>query len=84
MSDNNAKSIMLNHIPHFTDNKITEDRIRHMHGVAELMYQYYDIFDCKYLSRDEAYVLGLNHDIGYINGKKDHEANGADLFCRFL
>ena len=54
-----------------------------MHGVAELMYQYYDAFHCTQLSREEVYVLGLNHDIGYINDKTGHELYGGGLFAGF-
>lgn len=59
---------------------ISKERIVHMHCVAELMYKYADQFDCKYLTKEELYHLGLVHDIGYLNGKKDHEEKGAELF----
>ena len=28
---------------------ISKERLLHMHGVAELMFKYYDFFDCLYL-----------------------------------
>ena len=71
------------HKPELPEKRITDERIRHMHGVAELMYQYYDAFHCKYLSREEVYVLGLNHDIGYLQGKDNHEVGGAHIFAEF-
>ncbi len=51
-----------------------------MIGVAEYMYKNYDKFNCKLLTKEECYMLGLNHDIGYIEGKEEHEARGAMLF----
>ncbi|MBR0384343.1 MAG: HD domain-containing protein [Eubacteriaceae bacterium] len=45
--------------------RISEERIRHMHGVAEFMYK--RAKDYK-LDAEEMYLLGLLHDIGYIQG----------------
>jgi hypothetical protein len=55
-----------------------------MHGVAELMSQYYDAFHCKYLSKEEVYILGLNHDIGYEFSKfgLSHNKIGGDILKR--
>lgn len=61
---------------------ISKERIAHMHGVAEFMFKHADKFDCKYLTKEELYHLGLIHDIGYVSGKEDHESNGASLFER--
>lgn len=59
------------------DNKIISDsRIKHMHGVAEYMYKNAKKYN---LVPEEMYFLGLNHDIGYINGKNEHEYFGANL-----
>lgn len=58
------------------DKLITDSRIKHMHGVAEYMYQNADKYN---LNKNEMYVLGLLHDVGYINGKPFHEEFGADL-----
>lgn len=62
---------------------ISDERIKHMHGVAEFMYENYDKFNCKYINKEEIYILGLNHDIGYINGKSNHELCGANMFAEF-
>lgn len=56
--------------------KISEDRIKHMHGVAEYMYKNASKYN---LNPEEMYILGLLHDIGYLDGKPDHEVNGARL-----
>ena len=56
--------------------RIPEDRIKHMHGVAEYMSAHAEEHG---LDPDRMYVLGLLHDVGYINGKKGHESWGADL-----
>lgn len=58
---------------------IPENRIKHMHGVAEYMYQNAEKYG---LNPDEMYFLGLNHDIGYINGKSGHEDYGAELISK--
>lgn len=60
--------------------RINKDRMAHMHTVAELMWLFYPEVDCEYLTREDIYKLGLNHDIGYMSGSKNHEANGAVLF----
>lgn len=56
--------------------KIENARILHCHGVAEYMY-----YHAGYIDRDadKMYVLGLLHDIGYLNGKAEHEFYGAEL-----
>ena len=56
--------------------KIPDNRIAHMHGVAEYMYAHADKYN---LIPEEMYFLGLNHDIGYINGKEGHEDFGGEL-----
>ena len=57
---------------------ITNERIAHMHGVAEWMYEHAEEYGCK--NKDEMYLLGLIHDIGYIYGnKEEHEQRGAEL-----
>ena len=84
LSDNKFEEAIMEHKPELTETRISADRIKHMHGVAELMYKYYDAFDCKYLSREECYVLGLLHDIGYIDGKENHEHRGCEILERYL
>jgi len=56
--------------------KITETKALHMHGVAEYMYKHAEEYD---LDKDEMYLLGWVHDIGYIYGKDGHEYKGAEL-----
>ena len=63
--------------------QITDERIKHMHSVAELMYKYHDAFKCEKLSKNEVYILGLNHDIGYIGGSDGHETRGYIMFKLF-
>lgn len=63
---------------------ISPDRIRHMHGVAELMREYAGVFKCRTLDRDGCYLLGLLHDIGYMHTKEGHEAAGSAFIGRYL
>lgn len=56
--------------------RINNERIAHMHGVAEYMYKNAPKYG---LIPEEMYFLGLNHDIGYINNKEQHEEFGAEL-----
>ena len=57
---------------------ISKERIAHMHGVAEYMYEHSEEFGCE--NKDEMYLLGLIHDIGYLYGsKEEHEQKGAEL-----
>lgn len=55
---------------------ISREKILHMWGVAEYMYQNASKYGLK---PDKMYVLGLLHDIGYIKGKQDHEWYGCEL-----
>ena len=58
--------------------QISDERIAHMHGVAEWMYEHAEEYNCE--NKDEMYLLGLIHDIGYLYGsKEDHEQSGAEL-----
>ena len=58
--------------------QISQERIAHMHGVAEWMYTHAEEYGCE--NKDEMYLLGLIHDIGYLYGsKEDHEQKGAEL-----
>ena len=59
--------------------EIEKSRILHMHGVAELMYKIFNKFSCSNITKDEAYFLGLVHDIGYLYGKDGHEITGGHL-----
>ena len=58
------------------DKLILDSRIKHMHGVAEYMYNNAEKYN---LNKDEMYILGLLHDIGYINGKDNHEWYGGKI-----
>ena len=84
LSDGNAEQALLNHKPELKEIAIQKTRMLHMYGVAELMFNYYDVFECKYLSREECYLLGLVHDIGYINGKENHEYYGCEILADVL
>ncbi len=57
--------------------RISEDRMAHMHGVAEYMYEHAEEYGG--LNKEEMYLLGLLHDIGYLYGKEGHEQSGARL-----
>ena len=60
--------------------QISDDRIKHMHGVAEYMYKN----ALKYnLNPDDMYLLGLLHDIRYIHGKEKHEEHGAQMLSKY-
>ncbi len=58
-------------------NRISDERIAHMHGVAEWMYEHAEEYGCE--NKEEMYLLGLVHDIGYLYGKNGHEQNGPEL-----
>lgn len=71
MEKNNQNSIDIK------DNlKISQQKISHMHGVAEYMYLNADKYR---LNKEEMYILGLLHDIGYLNGKKHHPLYGGQI-----
>jgi len=55
---------------------IDEKRMKHMHAVAEYMYEHADKYN---LNRDEMYLLGLLHDIGYLYLRAEHEKCGAAI-----
>lgn len=58
--------------------QISNERIAHMHGVAEWMYEHAVEYGCE--NKDEMYFLGLIHDIGYLYGsKEEHEQKSAEL-----
>ncbi len=59
-----------------TAQKIPEDRLNHMIGVAEYMFDRAHDYG---VPRDEAYVVGLMHDIGYLYGPEKHDNRGAEL-----
>lgn len=55
---------------------LTDQRLSHMHGVAEYMYKHAQDYG---LDPDEMYVLGLLHDIGYIRNPEDPAEAGAEI-----
>lgn len=55
---------------------ISDNKIKHIHSVAEYMYEHAHEHG---LDRDKMYMLGLLHDIGYVRGKNGHMQNGADM-----
>ena len=57
--------------------QISNHRIAHMHGVAEWMYEHAEEYGCE--NREEMYLLGLLHDIGYLSGDAVYEQKGAEL-----
>lgn len=64
--------------------RLDKELIAHMYSVAELMYKYYAEFECTTLSKELVYVLGLNHDIGLLHGKSNHETNGCCIFSELI
>lgn len=56
--------------------KIKENKIRHIHNVAEYMYEHAEKYN---IDPEVAYTIGLLHDIGYIRCKEGHAEVGADL-----
>ena len=58
---------------------LSDNKIAHCKAVAEYMYNnavHYGV------SPDEAYFIGLNHDIGYLFGSEDHSTTGYCLLSR--
>ena len=55
-----------NTVPQLPEKRITDERICHMHGVAELMYQYHDAFQCHTLTSEQCYFLGLRMRAGIL------------------
>lgn len=53
---------------------IPENRKKHVFAVAELMYKL-----APHEKKEQMYLLGLLHDIGYIYGPKDHNKTGGNL-----
>lgn len=76
------------------ENRISDERIAHMHGVSEYMYAHAGDFNAigkdkiykdpskPCLIPEDMYILGLLHDVGYLQGKSDHEEYGAVLLAK--
>lgn len=63
---------------------INQYKMAHMIGVAEYMRERaldYNKADGVYIDPNEAYTVGLLHDIGYLIGRPDHEKTGAELLA---
>ena len=54
--------------------KLTKDRLNHMHKVAEVLYNI-----SPEDKKEEMYVLGFLHDIGYLYSTDHHSKSGANL-----
>lgn len=57
---------------------ITDDRIAHMHKVAEYMYAHAKDYGLEH-EKEQIYVLGLLHDVGAIRGSENHAYSGYDM-----
>ena len=60
--------------------RLTHNKIKHSASVAEYMSENATKYG---LDREEMYVLGLLHDIGYLFGQRDHAEDGDHLLCQF-
>lgn len=59
--------------------KITENKIKHIHNVAEYMYENAERYN---IDAETAYTIGLLHDIGYIKCKEGHAEAGASILAK--
>ena len=67
------------------NNKIALDHgIDHMNRVATNVYKLMHEYGCDSTSCNLGYIAGLIHDIGIINGKKNHAENGSIMVRPFL
>lgn len=55
---------------------LDKNKIMHSQKVAEFMLSSAVVYD---VDPETAYFTGLNHDIGYLNGKVGHSKSGADF-----
>lgn len=58
--------------------RISDDRIQHMHNVAEYMYEHAKDYGLEN-QKEQMYFLGLIHDIGSVRSRETHEHDGADI-----
>lgn len=61
--------------------RIDNERIMHMHNVAEYMYEHAKDYGLDSI-KDELYAIGLVHDIGAAIDKTNHEINGANMLSK--
>jgi len=67
------------------NNLITLDHgMAHMERVANNVYKLLNEYNCNYTICKLGYIAGLIHDIGMINGKKEHAEQGAKMAKTFL
>ena len=59
--------------------RISVDKMKHIHGVAEYMCFNANAYGC---DSADMYLLGLLHDIGYVYGKESHAEYGSMLLKR--
>lgn len=59
--------------------KISDRKTKHMIAVAQYMQEHASEYG---VAEDEAYVVGLLHDVGYLYGRVDHEKTGARLLSK--
>lgn len=57
---------------------INKYKMAHCIGVAEYMRERANDYG---VDPDTAYTIGLLHDIGYLNGRADHEVSGAEILA---
>ncbi len=57
---------------------LKDTKINHCRAVAEFLFNHTTLTD----RRDEMYVLGLLHDIGYLYGPEGHSKSGGELLKR--
>lgn len=57
---------------------INKYKMAHCIGVAEFMRENAEKYG---IEPDVAYTVGLLHDIGYLEGRRGHEATGADIIA---
>lgn len=60
--------------------KFKPHKMNHIRGVAQLMYELADGDECY---KQDMFLLGLVHDLGYITGKaKNHRCSGGEMLKR--
>lgn len=59
--------------------RISDDKLLHIRGVAELMYDVSLSVTHIRAAAEQAFLLGLVHDIGYIRQAENHSSLGAEI-----
>ena len=60
---------------------ISKEKMKHMHAVAEYMYDNAESYGLK---PEDMYVLGLLHDVGCVHGQEGHAETGAGMLAHFM